>query len=896
LKKKNIIGFQIQFKTSKAILFIVFLISFSFQISAQRDAAHWYFGNFAGLNFNSGIPELDVNGALDTVEGCSAISDKETGELLFYTEGTTVWNRNHQIMLNGTELLGSLSSTQSAVIVPQPGSDSIFYIFTTDVVQAYQINGMGNGINYSIVSMNGDNGLGEVIEKNTNLLVEGSEKISVVETSDGVNFWIVTHFENNFYSYFFDDSGVNTTPIVSTIGPDINDFENFRGAMKISPDGNRLAISHCLFEPSLGGTAHLYDFNNETGVVSNELLIGNQLVYYGVEFSSDSSKLYFSGKTINNQGQSDRVIIEQYDLNAASITNSRFVVLDYENDLVSDLAGALQIAMDKKIYHSLPLPSNSLSVINNPKLVGNNIDFGEESLNLGLRSGSFGLPQYIQSFFESFITVDNICENDQTAFSVDPNANVTGALWNFGDITSGANNTSTIINPTHEFSSPGFYTVTVEFEFTNRAPKTFVEFVNIVPQLNLPTAITFTQCDVDGIDDGISFFDLDNYTDDELGISNTQYRYYHSIGNAQTGQNPISDANNYENSSNGEVIYLVVGDEVACNTIVEITLDVSINPDGTNFSHEICDIVLSSIDVWMSLEDLKAEILQNFQNESLEYYFTLEDAISQSNPLTIDTTPPSLSQSNFFGVFYRVSNDFDCLAIGYIEFDILPSFEEENKVLDFCPSEGALLLTPDELYSTYEWSTGETTPGITITEPGAYTVDLVTLGGCDSRLLFTVNEVEIVNVEIEVNDFQQYNSIVVNSASDSSLLYSINGGLSFQESPVFDNLPPGIYNLVISGLDDTSCNNTNRFIEVRGAPRYFTPNGDGTHDFWHVNNPENYEGMIITIFDRYGKQLFQMNNRSRGWNGTYAGRLMPTNAYWYRIEYEGDGHFTLVRR
>ena len=263
-------------------------------------------------------------------KGCSAISDKDTGELLFYTEGTTVWNRNHNVMLNGTDLLGSLSSTQSAVIVPRPGSNSLFYIFTTDEVQAYQNTGSGNGINYSVVSMTGDGGLGEVIEKNVNLLENGSEKISVVETADGANFWIVTHFENSFYAYLFDASGVNTTPVVSTIGPNINDFENFRGAMKIAPNGSKLAISHCLFEPNLDGLAYVYDFDNATGVVSNELLISDELVYYGVEFSSDSSKLYFSGKTVNSSGESDRILIEQYDLNAANIINSRHVVLDYE--------------------------------------------------------------------------------------------------------------------------------------------------------------------------------------------------------------------------------------------------------------------------------------------------------------------------------------------------------------------------------------------------------------------------------------------------------------------------------------------------------------------------------------------------------------------------------------
>ncbi|MEP0264388.1 T9SS type B sorting domain-containing protein [Dokdonia sp.] len=876
---------------------IFFFLCCSFQALGQRDAANWYFGNFAGLDFNSGVPVVIDDGALDTTEGCSAISDKDTGNILFYTEGTTVWNRNNDVMSNGTDLLGSLSSTQSAVIVPLPGSDTLFYIITTDEVQAYQNNGMGNGINYSIVSMLGDNGLGEVIEKNTNLLLEGSEKISVVETSDGVNYWIVTHFQNKFYAYLLDASGISTTPIISTIGPNIDDFENFRGAMKIAPNGSKLAISHCLFEPSLGGFAYLYDFDNATGIVDNQLLINDDLVYYGVEFSSDSSKLYFSGKTVDNQGQSDRIVIEQYDLNAPSIVGSRYLVLDLENGLLSDLAGALQIAMDRKIYHALP--GTNLSVINNPKLIGPLVNFTQESVNLGFRSSSFGLPQYIQSFFESFVTIENLCENDETVFTVDPNANVIAAQWDFGDPASGPDNTSTSINPTHNFTEAGLYTVTVEFQFSDRVPKTFVEFVLIIPQLDLPESINFTQCDIDGVDDGISVFNLIDFTNAELQIDNLQYRFYTSLTDAQLEQNPILSPTTYLNSFNGETLYLIIGTELSCNNIIEITLDVSVNPSGTNFTYELCDILLSKQDVWQALQILESEIIQDFSNDAtVAFYLSLDDVVGQVNQLNLITVPHSLTEVGFLSVYYIVSDEGECLAVGEVDFEILRGVEEENKEVNFCTSDGGVALVTVDEYLSYHWSTGDTTPSITVNEPGTYNLAVESLAGCSGVIQFVVTETEIFDISIEVSDFQQYNSIKV-TPSDTSLdlLYSIDGGLTFQTNGNFTNLIPKYYNLIVKDLD--GCNEHNEIILIRGAPRYFTPNNDGTHDLWHVNEAENYQGMEIKIFDRFGKQLYQMNNRSRGWDGTYAGRLMPTNAYWYRIEYEGAeyyGHFTLVRR
>ena len=108
------------------LLFLLPTISFS-----QKEAAIWYFGQYAGLDFNSGSPVVLTNGQLNTFEGCATISDG-TGALLFYTDGVTVWDRSHTIMPNGRRLLGDTSSTQSAIIIPRPNNTEQYYIFTVD--------------------------------------------------------------------------------------------------------------------------------------------------------------------------------------------------------------------------------------------------------------------------------------------------------------------------------------------------------------------------------------------------------------------------------------------------------------------------------------------------------------------------------------------------------------------------------------------------------------------------------------------------------------------------------------------------------------------------------------------------------------------------------------------
>ena len=115
----------------RILITTIIIILVSANLSAQREAANWYFGQNAGLDFNSGTPVPLLDGQINTVEGGEAFSDAN-GNLLFYTDGKTVWNRSHQVMPSGTELGGSFSTTQSALVVPNPIDKNIYYVFTPD--------------------------------------------------------------------------------------------------------------------------------------------------------------------------------------------------------------------------------------------------------------------------------------------------------------------------------------------------------------------------------------------------------------------------------------------------------------------------------------------------------------------------------------------------------------------------------------------------------------------------------------------------------------------------------------------------------------------------------------------------------------------------------------------
>jgi hypothetical protein len=130
----------------KNLFVIVLLLLFLPVTYAQNEASFWYFGRNAGLQFDAdtGTVTALTNGRLNTLEGCTSISDID-GELLFYSDGRTVWNRNHDVMTNGFGLKGDESSTSSGLIVPKPQDPDFYYIFTVDEPHHENFSGFPGG-------------------------------------------------------------------------------------------------------------------------------------------------------------------------------------------------------------------------------------------------------------------------------------------------------------------------------------------------------------------------------------------------------------------------------------------------------------------------------------------------------------------------------------------------------------------------------------------------------------------------------------------------------------------------------------------------------------------------------------------------------------------------------
>jgi hypothetical protein len=369
-------------------------------INAQNAANHWIFGKGAKIRFNPG-PTVTAVTTINTGEGSSSISDSN-GNLLFYTDGMTVWTKTDAVMTNGTGLLGSPSSTHSALIVPC--SCDKYFIFTTDAKE----NEYTNGLRYSVVDMSG--GSGTVTSKNSLLLAKASEKIAGISDGSG-GFWVVAHTigDDRFFSYRIApnrDCKLNPqAAIISAIGAKfLGGTADFgQGQMKISPDGRFLALAGLSYGP--GSFVELFQFNTSTGVISNlgtstarDALTSND-GFYGIEFSPDSNTLYATTTVANSN-------VYRYGNIAVNKLSSKTPISSFGNNQYT--VAALQLAPDGQIYVARKNFA-SLFVLNAPNMANG----GWTTTPFNLASGSLsqlGLPTMVAGDFSCGPTPDVCCD------------------------------------------------------------------------------------------------------------------------------------------------------------------------------------------------------------------------------------------------------------------------------------------------------------------------------------------------------------------------------------------------------------------------------------------------------------------------------------------------------
>lgn len=723
-----------------------------------KEANIWYFGEYAGLDFNSGSPVALTNGALDTEEGCATISTN-AGALLFYTDGLTVWNNTHVPMPNGTGLLGALagSSTQSAIIVPKPGSTNIYYLFTVDE------QGGPGGLRYSEVDMALDGGLGDITAtKNILLSTPVTEKLTAVRKANNVDCWVLAHdlTTNAFLTYSVTSSGVNTTPIISNAGS-VDTSGYGIGFLKASTNGSKLVSTS-----SYTNWIDVLNFSKATGLVTTDFTFSpvlSQNVYsaYGAEFSPDGTRLYLSGFSWLDS-------IYQYNMTlgtSSAIIASAIAIgsTPYYNVWFPD-HGALQIAPDGKIY-LVKRSSATLACINYPNTLGVGCGFVDTAVNLLGRTGNLGLPNFMPSFFYNgapvIIGPDSICAQNVTYLLNTQGFNsVSWSLDGNGVITSSSDSACTIA-----FNGSGIDTIIVEAT-GNCGVKSDTMFVT-------------------------------------------------------TLQTP--------NPALGNDTLICQGSSITLNAGAGYTS--YLWQDGsTNQTHTV--------------------------NTSGQYKVTVTNSngCSTSDSITVNIAAPVAS-----------------LNLGM---DIISC------------NGGVIVIDAGNGFSTYQWQDGATNQKYTVYQPGKYWVTVSSCGNTSSDTITVTWESSIPFTITQEGDLCGGKSVALKADPSNLASYIWDNGTNEYTRDVQS---AGLYWLTVTDangcydqdsvdvlVSDCNC--------VMAVPTAFSPNNDGHNDLFVLHGFENCVSTFsILIFDRWGEKVFETENVTKAWDGTYKGKLMNTAVFVYYI-------------
>ena len=714
----------------KKIILLATLIFISFpHVFAQYYTAQnkqWAFGHSAGLDFTSGSPSA-IGTSMNTNEGCASVADG-SGNMLFYTEGTKVWDRTGAIMPSGSAIVSYVtqSSSQGALIAPVLGTTTQYYVFSLENI------GGTSGychLDYCIVDMSLHGGLGDVVASTIGTVITNNlaEKMMIV-AGNNCDLWLVTHKLDSavFLSYNITSSGI-AAPVVSYSGAYTSSLAYAIGMIKISPDRQHLV---CQIYTSAKGT-ELHDFNPSTGVVSNCRKLDSLSVEYGAEFSPNSNLLYC-------QYWSTR--IDQYDItagggSAAAIRATKTTVVS--SYTVSDL----KLAPDGKIYLNPSYGSTTLSCIPSPNTSGTGCGYSTGAATLASgSSGTLGLP----NVYVAPIGGDTVIKRIDTSLCIGPvgfniGADTTGSsyLWNTGATTDTI--TVTAIGTYWVIIANGCSVHIDTFHVTSPTP-ILTNHIHDTSVCNTFFPITLT---------ATAGFATDNWYDGAAGIT-------HSVPAAGTYWVWAADTCNNVTADTFHVIYVIPDTTVGVvNTLIPciftapitltatggfasyrwntgaVTSTISVAVSGTYrvFKTNGCSVKVDTFHVNFTAPDTTVGITTSYSPCIVTAPLTLNavGAFTSYKWSTGATTPSiNVLTSGTYWVF-KIINCSVVVDTFHVNFITVPVLNLGPDVA-FCIGDSIILSSSQPAGTIFTWSTGSSADSIHVASSGTYWLRL--FNGC----------------------------------------------------------------------------------------------------------------------------------------------------------------------
>ena len=493
-----------------------------------------------------------------------------------------------------------------------------------------------------------------------------------------------------------------------------------------------------------------------------------------------------------------------------------------------------------------------------------------------------------------------IANNNPACFGeeINLNTNLTPTDYTFKWFKKDDPNTILSTSPTYKVISTGNYRVeaTVIGTACISSGEIKIDYAPEIPSTNT----ILLQCDDNT--DGFTIFDLTKVAN-IVKNNNSQIinqGYYETSVDAQAKTNPILNPQRYANKAPNQIVFARIENTFGCSAIPQITLNVSntVIPDQAPIAKCDEDEVQDGLYQFNLEQEVTPQVLTGLPaGLVVNYFLTASDAVTETNQLPNifkNTTPNSQT------IYARAANGSNCYDITPIELIVHtfdpPNFEDVTQYL--CKGD-EITLDVATGFSSYIWSNGSTTNSTQVNTAGDYSVTVTDVNGCKKTKVFKVVLSEPATITgADVKDFSGTdNSVKILYTGVGNYEFSLDGTI-FQDDPNFTQISPGIYNAI--ARDKNGCGLSNVFqIYVLDYPRFFTPNGDGYNDLWAIKNIDQMPDYTISIFDRYGKLLKQMNQNGSGWNGIFNGREMPSDDYWFTLLFVNGknvkGHFSLKR-
>jgi hypothetical protein len=406
------------------IILILLSVAAAYSSIGQGLNNNWLMGYSSFGGFPFGNTRFDFTGgslnmSFDSLEmqfkqTHTNISDTQ-GNLLFYTNGYYIADASNDTMQNGSGINpGAYANSksdgflipQAALIIPQPGSSNLYYMFhnTADAYPVIPNSSVSYHFYLTTIDMSLNNGLGAVVSKNQILLTDSMNvgKITACKHANGRDWWVFCHRvnSNKFYRFLVTTNNLILGPYSQNIGAVRPDDA---GQAWFSPDGKRFAYFY------LNGGLDIFDFNRCTGVLSNPVHVQinyNNGYNVGLAFSPNSNVLYVSN--VYN--------VYQLDLTAADIAASFLPVAAYDS-FVSTCSSCVPfqtlfalagLAPDGKIYISTGNGTLYWHTIDNPDVVGMGCNVNQHSVQLPALYFNT-VPNHPNYFLECDSTLGCLC-------------------------------------------------------------------------------------------------------------------------------------------------------------------------------------------------------------------------------------------------------------------------------------------------------------------------------------------------------------------------------------------------------------------------------------------------------------------------------------------------------